>query len=260
VRAGVASAYSATGRAWETGPGRIYNRLAEVLVGVVPVPLAGRTVLDVGAGTGAATRAVTRAGGRAVASDVAFGMLVAGRRERPPAVQADAVRLPFATGGCGGVVAAFSLNHVPDPATALAECARACSSGSPLVASSYAADDGHPAKDAVTAALADHGYRPEPWSVALHRDVVPLLADPDRCRAVARRAGLEATVHALRVPFPELGPDDLVTWRLGMAQHAPFLAALTPDQRRSVRRRALALLGDPPPLVRSILVISAVAG
>jgi hypothetical protein len=54
-------------------------------------------------------------------------------------------------------------------------------------------------------------------------------------------------------------PADLVTWRLGMAPSAPFLADLPPDARAAVHARACALLGDaPPPLVRSIVVLAAV--
>ena len=157
-------------------------------------------------------------------------------------------------------MAAFSLNHVPDPVAALRECARVCRAGSPLVVSAYAADDGHRAKQAVADALAEHGFTPEPWAVSLYRDVMPMLADPDRCAAATRAAGLDATVRAVRVPFPGLGADDLVAWRLGMAQHAPFVAGLTPSDREALRRRAVELLGDAPALVRSILVIIAVVG
>ena len=34
---GTAAAYSATGSAWERGPARIYNRLAEIVVAALPV-------------------------------------------------------------------------------------------------------------------------------------------------------------------------------------------------------------------------------
>ena len=255
---GVAEAYSATGAAWQAGPGRVYDRLAEALVARSPVSLRGRRVLDLGAGTGAASRAVATAGGRPVAIDAAFGMLAVDRARRVPAVQGDATRLPLATGSVTGVVAAFSLNHVPDPVAALVECRRVAAPGSPVVASTYAADDDHPVKRAVTEALTEHGFVPPPWYVALSTEVVPRLADPDGCASAAGAAGLEATVEHLRVAFPELGPGDLVDWRLGMAQHAPFLAGLAAGERAAVRARALALLGDAPALVRSVLVLRAV--
>jgi hypothetical protein len=59
------------------------------------------------------------------------------------------------------------------------------------------------------------------------------------------------------VAFPELSPGDLVSWRLGMAPTAPFLAGLPPAARAAVRARALDLLGaTPPPLQRSILMFA----
>jgi len=186
-------------------------------------------------------------------------MLAVDRRRRPPAVQCDATGLPLATGGVGGVVAAFSLNHVPDPVAALVECRRVAAPGSPVLVSTYAAGDDHPAKAAVLEALTERGYAPPGWYVALATDVVPLLAEPDRCLAAAEQAGLAPEVASVRVAFPELGPGDLVDWRLGMAQTAPFVAALPVGERATLRARAVALLGDAAPLVRSMLVLRAVA-
>jgi ubiquinone/menaquinone biosynthesis C-methylase UbiE len=253
----LARAYSATGAAWQAGPGRVYDRLAQELVARSPLPLAGRRILDLGAGTGAASRAVAAAGGHPVAADAALGMLAVDRGSRPPAVQCDATRLPVAAGALGGVVAAFSLNHVRDPAAALAECRRACAPGSPVLVSTYAADDDHPAKAAVARALEERGFTPPPWAIELHRDVAPQLGEAGRCAAAGRRAGLEAVVEHVRVPFPELGAAELVEWRLGMPQHAPFTASLPPAERAALRARALDLLGEAPPLVRSVLVLSA---
>ena len=83
----LADAYSRTGAAWEHGPGRIYRRLSDVLVARVPGGVAGRDVLDLGAGTGAAGRAALAAGAaRVVEVDFAIGLLAVGacRRGRPP--------------------------------------------------------------------------------------------------------------------------------------------------------------------------------
>lgn len=254
----VVAAYSATGSAWESGPGRLYNRLAGILVASSPVALAGRTVLDLGAGTGAASRAIAAAGGRPVALDAAVGMLDVDRTTRPPAMAADVRALPVRDGAVEGVVAAFSLNHVDDPVAALRECRRVCAPGAPVVVSSYAVDEPHPVRDAVADALAEHGFRPAPWTDTLYRDVVPLLADPARCRELAILTGLDADVRVVDVAFPDLAPGDLVAWRLGMPQHAPFVAELPAPARDGVRARALELLGDAPPLVRRIIVLTAV--
>jgi ubiquinone/menaquinone biosynthesis C-methylase UbiE len=254
----IAGAYDATGDGWEHGPGRVYNVLAERVVACSPAPMAGRLVLDLGAGTGAASRAIGAAGGVPVALDGAFGMLAAARLAR--AVQGDASALPLGDGRVGGVVAAFSLNHVADPVRALREIARVTAPGGPVVVATYAADDSHPVKAAAEAALRAAGWEPEPWYLALRDEIVPRLAARHRCLAAARDAGLDAACEAVRVALPHLGADDLVAWRLGLAQHASFVAGLDPAAIDRVRSDALDRLGPHPPvLVRSILVLTALA-
>lgn len=261
MTAGVAAAYSATGGAWQLGPGRIYDRLAEVVVARSPVTLTGCRVLDVGAGTGAATRAVLAAGAaQVVAVDAAVGMLAHDAGRRPPAAGCDALALAFPASAFDVTVAAFSLNHLADPAAGLAEMARVTRAGGGLLAATYAADDTHPVKAAVEAALIARGWAPEPWYATLRTEMVPLLATPERCAAAVEAAGLDARIDPVRVPFPELDAHDLVAWRMGMAQHAPFLARLPPGERHAVVADAVARLGtDAPPLVRSILVMAGVS-
>ena len=255
-----AAAYSATGGLWERGPARIYDRLATVLLGRSPVPLGGRRILDVGAGTGAASRAALDAGAAdVVALDAAYGMLAHEAAARPAAVVGDIVALPFPASTFGAAVAAFSLNHVEDPVAGLREMARVTVPGGTVLAATYAEDDDHPVKAAVSAALAARGWAPEPWYRTMTATVVPLLASAERFTAAARAAGLDADVQAVRVPFPELDATDLVEWRFGMVQHAPFVAELPDADRRALVTDALDLLGDrPAPLVRSILVLTAV--
>lgn len=257
-----AAAYSATGALWECGPSRIYDRLAAVLVGRSPVPLAGRRVLDVGAGTGAASRAALAAGAAdVVALDAAYGMLAHHADVRPAAVVGDILALPFPASTFGASVAAFSLNHLEDPVAGLRELARVTGPGGTVLAATYAEGDDHPVKAAVSAALAARGWAPDPWYRSMMTRIVPLLASPERFAAAAGAAGLDADVQAVRVPFPELDAMDLVAWRLGMVQHAPFVADLPDAERRAVVADALALLGDEPtPLVRSVLVLTAVTG
>ena len=260
MTAGLAAAYSATGGAWQRGPGRIYDRLAEVLVARCPVPLDGCRVVDVGAGTGAASRAALAAGAAlVVAVDAAVGMLAHDAAGRPPAVVGDALALPFAADAFDSAIAAFSLNHLTDPAAGITEMARVTRPGGGLVVSAYAADDGHPVKAAVEDALTERGWAPEPWYTAMSAEAAPRLATLDACGAVAAAAGLHAQVEAIRVPFPELGVYDLVASRLGLAQHAPFVAGLAPADREAITADVVARLhGAVAPLVRSILVLSAV--
>lgn len=258
---GIATAYSATAGAWERGPSRIYDRLAEVLLSRSLVPIGGGRVVDVGAGTGAASRAALAAGaGAVIAVDAAVGMLAHDASQRVPAVAGDALALPFSAAAFDAAVAAFSLNHLTDPAGGLREMARVTRPGGALLASSYAADDDHPVKVAVEAALASRGWTPDGWYATMRTEAASLLATVDACAAAAGAAGLEAVVEPVHVAFPELDARDLVAWRLGMAQHAPFLGRLPPAEQDAVADEALARLGDAaPPLVRSILVVSALS-
>ncbi len=253
----VSEAYSATGAAWRDGPERVYQRLADVLVEASPLPLSGQVVLDVGAGTGAASRAIRRAGGRAVAVDVADGMLRVDQSARPPAIVADARLLPIESESCAAVVAAFCFNHLPDPELALTAAARVVRPEGVVLASAYAEDDDHPVKGAVFDAMREVGWTADPWIEEVRAEGAR-FATAERALLVATSAGLEATAEAIAVPFPDLAPADLVAWRLGMASVAPFVASLTQPVRRQVAVRALELLGpDPEVLVRRIIVLTA---
>ena len=261
----MAEAYSASGPAWAEGPLLVYGRLAEVLVGASPVPLAARVVLDLGAGTGAASRAIAGAGGRPIAVDNANGMLAAGRSrqvlagEDPvPAAVGDALALPFAGGSFDAVVAAFSLNHVEDLSGALREAGRVTRPGGAVVASGYGDDDHHPVKDAAAAALLEYGWVEPSWYAGIRRLAIPAMANPAAARAAAEEAALgEVAAWTLQVPFDDLDAADLVSWRLGMAQCAPFVAGLDAKARSGLRSRALELLGsDFAPLRRSVVVVT----
>ena len=255
----IADAYSQTGAAWQAGPGAIYDRLATVLVECGPDELRGRLVLDLGAGTGAASRAIEAAGGTPVAVDAAYGMLAADRARRPAAAVGDASALPLRDHAVDAVVAAFSLNHLEDPVAGLHEAARVTRPGGALLASAYAQDDTHPAKDAAEAAAREHGWEPPPWYANMKARAVPKLATVERARAALAGAGLEGDARALRIAFPELAPDQLLAWRFGMAQLAPFVATLTADERAAMVSRARTLLDAAHQLVRSIIVIVAIA-
>src|SRR5580700_3658967 len=94
LTAGLRAGYDAAADEWADGPGPMYAPLARALVAAAPVPLAGRLVLDLGAGEGVAGRAALAAGARrVVAVDLSEAMLRRGGGGRP--VVADAVALPF---------------------------------------------------------------------------------------------------------------------------------------------------------------------
>lgn len=251
----LADAYSRTGAAWDAGPGRIYDRLAEELVARVPGGVGG-DVLDLGAGTGAASRAAAAAGAaRVVAIDLAPGLLAVNASQRPPAVVGDARVLPFRDRAFDAVVAAFSLNHVPDPATALAEAARVLRPGGGLVVSAYTIDDTHPVKEVVSSVCSARGWVPPDWYHELQRESMLRLATPEGALAESSEALPGARSDVVRVPFPELDAEALVAWRLGMAFVAPFVASLAAPEREALTAEAVSKVGDVP-LVRSIVVLT----
>ena len=172
----IAEAYSATGSSWRDGPAIIYDRLATELVAHSPVSLMEKAVVDIGAGTGAATYAALAAGARSVvAVDAAAGMLAVDADRRPPAIVADASNLPFGPASFDVALAAFSFNHLSDPATGFVEAARIVRAGGTVMASSYAADDQHPVKGAVEHVLRRRGWQPEAWHTEMYRDRAALL-------------------------------------------------------------------------------------
>jgi SAM-dependent methyltransferase len=252
---GLAGAYSASAAAWAEGPARVYRTMARELVGRCPGGVAGRDVLDLGAGTGVAGRVALDAGARRVVSvDAAVGMV----RAIGAGVVGDARALPLAARSFDAVIAAFSLNHVDDPGAGLREAGRALRPGGGIVAGAYAGDDGHPVKAAVDAAASALGWEVPAWYATLRADVIPLLATVDgACRALDV-ADLDGHVERVDVAVPGIDAAGLVAWRLGMAQVAPFVADLDAADRARLVADALDRLGaDPPPLVRRVIVITA---
>ena len=253
--------YDAAAGDWADGPGSMYAPLARSLVAAAPLPLAGRLVLDLGAGTGVASQAALAAGARrVVGADLSEGMLRRGRGGTP--VLADAVALPF-RGGCFDLVlAAFCLNHLDRVEDGLAEAHRV---GAAIAASTFAPGWTHPAKDAVDGALRSFGYQPPDWYEALAPG--SRAGHPDVLAASAAAAGFtRVQVRTVAVPTGLATPAELVSWRLGMAHYAPFLRSLDPAGRAATRRaaeRAVAtsISGATPngPLVVSMAVLTAVS-
>ena len=249
------AAYESAAAGWAAGPAQVYGPLARALVGAASVPVTGRRVLDLGAGTGVAGRAALAAGaGQVVAADLAGAMLrLIGPPQRP--VAADAVALPFRDGAFDLVVAAFCLNHLSRPGGALGEIRRV---GRGLAASAFAPGWTHPAKLAVDGALRRFGFRPPAWYEAMTGEADAAAQDPAWLGAQAAAAGFTGVrVAAITVPTGLSTPAQLASWRLGLAHYAPFLRSLDPARRAAVQRAAEEAAAGTGPLVVSMVVLTA---
>jgi SAM-dependent methyltransferase len=252
---GVRAAYDESAASWRRGPEAVYARLADALLSVAPVDVAGARVLDVGAGTAVAGRAaLARGAASVVATDLAAQML-SGRPAGMPAVLADGVRLPFVDGAFDLVAAAFCLGHMSDPAAAVAEIRRV---GSAVVASAFPPGPGHPVKAAVDEALARVGFDTPAW-YRHQKDVLePRVDDPEALADLARAAGFgDVSVHRLEVDTGLDSPAAVVDWRLGMAHLAPFVARLAPDLLSRAREEAERAVAGMLPVVVPMLALSA---
>ncbi|MDQ1512118.1 MAG: demethylmenaquinone methyltransferase / 2-methoxy-6-polyprenyl,4-benzoquinol methylase [Actinomycetota bacterium] len=246
--------YSDAAASWATGPSRVYRLLADALVAYMPEVVPGARVLDLGAGTGVASDAVASTGARVIAADVAYGMLRHDSRSRPPAVCADAARLPFRTDSFDHVVAAFVLNHVPDLISALSELGRVVGPGGTIAASSFSSERPHPAKDAIGKVVDAAGFVPPDWFTTFKTEREPPSGSPDAFQHAATVAGLtRIDVHDVDVDISGVGADGLAAYRLGMAQIQPFLGSLGDHERAEVEHAAMAaaapFLGVPMPML-----------
>lgn len=252
MSAGIGDAYDRSASVWRSGPAGLYGVLAGALLDRSPVAVAGGVVLDAGAGSGVAGGAARdRGAARVVGVDLAPAMLTGS----PSAVAADVTRLPFRDGTFDLAVAAFSIGHVPEPVSALAELRRVAPA---LLASAFAEGWTHPAKEVVERVLAKRGYRPPDWYEAFKTGTERRVGDPDRLASVAGAAGYpQVDVARVEVATGVAEPAAMVAWRLGMAHHAPFVAGLPPAVRDDVRREAEGLLVGAPPVVVPMLVLTA---
>jgi SAM-dependent methyltransferase len=248
-------AYDAAAPAWAHGAQRVYLPLAEALVDQAEV--AGRRVLDLGAGTGVAGRAALAAGARSVvAADVAVGML---RGCEPPLrpVAADALRLPFRDHSFDLVLAAFCLGHLPSLAAGLREARRVSAA---IAASSFAPGWTDPAKAAVEAALRPFGYLPPAWYLRFKQETEPAAGDPEVLAAQLAAAGFaQVLIRPVTVRTGLSAPAERAAWRLGMAHVAPFISGLPAGDAVAARQAAeqAVAASAAAPLTVSMLVTTA---
>ena len=252
---GVREAYDATATAWAAGPGSAYDAMADVLLAAVPGEIRGASVLDLGTGTGPAARAARRAGAaRVVGIDISSQMLVEGSGW-DSVIVGDVTCLPIRDGCFDLTVAACCLGHLPDPRAALVETRRVASG---VVASAFLAGWTHRAKSRVDAVAVRHGFVVPSWYSRLKADFEPTVDDPGSLEALARAAGyVSVEVTTTPVDVGVRTPEQLVSWRLGMAHLAPFVATLDPEQLTTLRAECVDAVADATPLVVPLVILAA---
>ena len=253
------TAYDDAARTWASGPEVVYGQLAAALLDHCPVTLRGAFVLDVGAGTGVLGDVARRRGATCIDADVAVDMLARAGSDRRVCVGADGRALPFRDTTFDAVAGNCSLSHVVDPDRMLAEAVRVTRDDGVILFSSFPnATTSHDAWEVVEAVLREQGYERPAWYRHLKAASEPRVGTEAALVDLGHTAGVRA-VEVTRVRV-ETGVDDpaaLADWRLGMAQHAAFLAALPSARRARIRTTAIDRIGrDPAPLGVDLLILA----
>lgn len=150
----------------------------------------GGSVADVGCGPGHVTAHLHDAGLDAFGIDLSPVMVDVAKRDHPGLrfVAGSMTDLPLADAALGGLLAFWSLVHVPDDAlpVVFAQFSRVLRPSAPLLLGFHAGD---------SSILKTEGYGGHPMKVHVHR------RRPARMGALLREAGFEVEAHLL------LGPD-----------------------------------------------------
>lgn len=238
--------YQGAAAGWAAGATLVYAPIAARMIVRRPISCTGARVLDVGAGTGASEAPLRSAGAATIVGvDLSPDMLGWNRAERPPAVVADVMRLPFPDRSFDAAVASFVLNHLTDPVGGLVELARALQSGGALLATVYANTSHSENRDTVDEIARAHGWSPPSWYIDLKANAAPLLGTTAQMRVAATAAGfVDINVAEEDVDVGIMEPRKLVDYRFGQAQFAEWLARLAPSRSAAVRSEAIAAIAD----------------
>lgn len=112
----------------------VQRQVIDALLALAPLPAPGadQVAVDLGAGTGYLAGRLQERGGWPWALDLATGMCAALQQRGLRTLAADAETLPLATGSVHWLGSSYALQWCPNPARAVAECARVLSPGGEL--------------------------------------------------------------------------------------------------------------------------------
>jgi SAM-dependent methyltransferase len=256
-----ADPYARSGRRWALGAELVYGPIAAELVAMSPHALAGRTVLDAGAGTGAASSALRDRRARVIAVDLSAGMLAWSAAARPPCAVADVLSLPLADGSVDDTVAAFVLNHLSNPVSGLAELARVTRPGGAVLAAVFSNDSHSEARDRIDAVALAAGWPVPGWYAELKTTAAPILGSRAGMASAARAAGLaDVRVEERPVDVGVTEPDQLVRYRLGHPVFAGWLDEIGAERGQALAVAAgQAVRDDMPPYRPVVVFLSALA-
>jgi SAM-dependent methyltransferase len=220
-------AYARMADVWATDAALVYGPMARHLIDAGPADLRGVVALDAGAGPGVAGDVLRARGARVVAVDRELDMASACAG---PAAVGDVTALPFRAGSFDVVVAAFVVNHLPDPVAGLAELRRVTRRGGAVLVSSFA-DTRAGAKSTVDAAAAAYGYVPPGWYADLQTCArgVGSAGAVERALRAAGFARWTVTEDAVDVGLGDAA--DVVRYRLAVPHLHRFAAGLSAGAR-----------------------------
>jgi demethylmenaquinone methyltransferase/2-methoxy-6-polyprenyl-1,4-benzoquinol methylase len=231
-------AYQGAADSWAQDASLAYVPLARHLLAQLEGRLPGPSALDAGAGTGAAGDLLRELGATVVSVDLEPDMLRHRLLERGHVLVGDVARLPLRSGLFDVVVAGFVLNHVADHVAALRELGRVTRPGGVLLASVFG-NERSALKEVVDDRLLAFGWSPPEWYTAV-RERADQVGTVERFEARARSAGLAATVRSRAVDVGLDTPEQVVRYRLAMAQNRGFVAGLSDDVRQALVSEAVA--------------------
>ncbi|MGH9041019.1 MAG: class I SAM-dependent methyltransferase, partial [Acidimicrobiia bacterium] len=183
--------------------------------------------------------ALADAGARVVATDLSADMLAWEAKARPPCAVADIRFLPLAAAAVDDTVAAFVLNHLPDPAAGLAELRRVTRPGGAILVNVYSNASQSEVRDRIDEVAAEAGWQVPDWYRGLKYVSAPLLGTAEAMEAVAAgRELVDVVVEERPVDVGITEPDRLVRYRFGQAQFAAWLDGIGPERADEIRRRA----------------------